>query len=170
MLTVRPIHPDEWREYKHLRLRALQDAPDSFGSTYAAESTRQDEAWVARLQLAQLSEKDAALFAEHGSTICGLVWCKIETDAPEVANLYQMWVAPEARGRGAGTELLEAAIAWASRAGASVVRLGVTVADSPAMRLYVRRGFGKVGEVEPLRLGSSISAQAMELRLSNGAA
>ena len=170
MLTIRPIHPEEWRDYKRVRLRALQDAPDSFGSTYAAESTRPDEAWASRLKQAQRSQEDAALFAEHESTICGLAWCKIEADAPEVANLYQMWVAPETRGRGAGSQLLEAAIVWASRTGADVMRLGVTVADSPAMRLYVRRGFAKVGEVEPLRLGSSIFAQAMELKLSNSAA
>ena len=170
MLTIRPIHPGEWREYRRLRLRALQDAPDSFGSTYEAEATREDEAWAARIQQAYISGNDAALFAEYKSTICGLAWCKIDAHALEVANLYQMWVAPETRGIGAGSELLEAAIVWASQAGANVMRLGVTVADSPAMRLYVRRGFAKVGEVEPLRLGSSISAQAMELKLSNSAA
>lgn len=170
MLTVRPIHPDEWREYKRVRLRALQDAPDSFGSTHAAESTRADEAWASRLKLAHLSEKDVALFAEYQSMICGLAWCKIEAEAPEVANLYQMWVTPEARGKGDGSQLLESAIVWASRAGATVMRLSVTVADSPAMRLYLRRGFAKVGEVEPLRFGSSIYAQAMELKLSSSAA
>jgi ribosomal protein S18 acetylase RimI-like enzyme len=170
MLTIRPIQPAEWREYRRLRLCALQDAPESFGSTYAAEATRQDEAWAARLQQAHLSDRDAALFAECGSTICGLAWCKILPHTPEVANLYQMWVAPETRGIGAGSQLLEAAIVWASQAGANVMRLSVTVADSPAMRLYVRRGFAKIGEVEPLRVGSSISAQAMELKLSSSAA
>ncbi|MNJ78270.1 Mycothiol acetyltransferase [compost metagenome] len=76
-----------------------------------------------------------------------------------------MWVAPEARGLGAGRALLQSALDWARRAGMRHVRLGVTAADSPAMRLYRAQGFLPAGPLEPLREGSPLMAQAMALEL-----
>ncbi|HEX2226319.1 MAG TPA: GNAT family N-acetyltransferase, partial [Candidatus Binatia bacterium] len=86
-----------------------------------------------------------------------------ESSNPDVANLYQMWVAPEHRGLGAGRRLLEAVIAWASAAKVCYLALAVTCGDSPAMRLYTRAGFKPAGEPEPLRPGSELLAQPMRL-------
>jgi hypothetical protein len=36
--TIRTIHPTEWQAYKAIRLRALADAPDAFGSTLSLEA------------------------------------------------------------------------------------------------------------------------------------
>jgi GNAT superfamily N-acetyltransferase len=79
---------------------------------------------------AAASDTDRALFAVNGGTVCGLVWCKLSVAEPGVADIYQMWVAPTARGLGAGRALLGQALAWAKSRGAQRVRLGVTVADS----------------------------------------
>ncbi|MFJ2982335.1 MULTISPECIES: GNAT family N-acetyltransferase [unclassified Pseudomonas] len=68
-----------------------------------------------------------------------------------------------ARGTGAGSALLDQAIAWAVSRGAQRVCLGVTLADSPAMRLYQSRGFQHVGAPESLWPGSAFVSQAMEL-------
>ncbi|MBV7420360.1 GNAT family N-acetyltransferase [Comamonas sp. CMM03] len=163
MISVRPIAPHEWPKYRDIRLQALQDAPDAFGSTWAAEATQADEHWSARMAAAAASDTDRALFAVHGETVCGLVWCKLSAAEPGVADIYQMWVAPTARGLGAGRALLSQALAWAKSRGTQRVRLGVTVADSPAMQLYRSHGFAPVGEPEPLRAGSALMAQAMEL-------
>ncbi|WP_256609311.1 GNAT family N-acetyltransferase [Pseudomonas putida] len=54
---------------------------------------------------------------------------------------------------------------WAIGQGAQRVRLGVTLADSPAMRLYKASGFHPVGIPEPLREGSALMSQSMELIL-----
>ena len=40
---------------------------------------------------------------------------------------------------------------------------GVTAANRAAMRLYLAHGFRPVGTLEPLREGSELMAQAMEL-------
>jgi len=47
--TIRNFTPDAWPAYRALRLRALEDAPDAFGSTLADESVRPPEEWAARL-------------------------------------------------------------------------------------------------------------------------
>ncbi|MFJ2548616.1 hypothetical protein ACIOVF_19400 [Pseudomonas sp. NPDC087612] len=46
------------------------------------------------------------------------------------------------------------------------VGLGVTLADSPAMRLYQAHGFQPVGAPQPLREGSSLMSQGMQRQLA----
>lgn len=164
-LVVRPIRPDEWQSYRDIRLRALQDAPDAFGSTHDIERERPDDLWASRLRAASTSGTDLPLFAIVGDTLCGLAWCKISEADASVAHLYQMWVAPGARGQGAGGALLDEAIAFARRVGARMLCLGVTIADSPATRLYRSRGFVAAGAPVPLREGSALQAQNMRLAL-----
>ncbi|MNL60347.1 Acetyltransferase (GNAT) family protein [compost metagenome] len=61
--------------------------------------------------------------------------------------------------------MLEAAVSWAARAGMKRVDLGVTVADTPAMRLYTACGFRPDGALEPLREHSPLMVQPMNLAL-----
>lgn len=168
MMTIRRMGPSDGRTYRDLRLRALQDAPEAFGSTYELERARPDDLWTARLSDATVSGKDAPLFVLDGAQICGLAWGKLDAEDRETVHLFQMWVAPESRGSGAGGVLLKAVLDWARSVGARRVRLGVTVGDSPATRLYSRHGFVQVGEPEPLREGSSLMAQTMECPLGPG--
>ena len=163
MISVRPITAQEWPAYRDIRLKALQESPDAFGSTWEAEVLRTDENWSTRIAAAVSGNLDRALFAIKGEQVCGLVWCKLSASEAGVADIYQMWVDPAARGQGAGHALLTQALAWAKSSGARRVRLGVTAADSPAMRLYQSQGFCSVGALEPLREGSELMAQAMEL-------
>ncbi len=165
MIDTRPIEASEWRAYRDMRLRALQDSPDAFGSTYAAEATRTDEDWATRIASALASGSNMPLFALDHGTICGLVWCKLSAAEPDVADIVQMWVAPSSRGRGAGRALLDAALTWVGEARMRCVRLVVTVANTPAMRLSQARGFRRGGALEPLREGCELMAQSMALEL-----
>ena len=164
--TVRSIRPEEWQTYRAVRLRALQDSPDAFGSTYEIEVAQPDSWWTSRIATGATSGFDHALFADSGDAIRGLAWCKVSTSEPGVADLFQMWVDPGSRGNGIGAALVRESINFARRAGVDTLRLGVTVADSPAMRLYTSFGFAPVGTVEPLREGSAIPAQTMHLQLN----
>jgi ribosomal protein S18 acetylase RimI-like enzyme len=167
MFVIRPIQADEWAAYRGIRLRALQDSPNAFGSTFEAEATRSDDQWASRLRLLEVSGRDHAMFAEASNGPCGLAWCKISAENPILANLYQMWVAPEMRGRGVGRALLSECLTWAASTGVRRVQLGVTASDSPAWRLYTSQGFRPVGALEPLREGSPVKAQTMECSLGN---
>lgn len=162
LISVRPIAPHEWPKYRDIRLLALQDSPDAFGSSWEAEMALPDESWSTRIALAASGDTDRALFAVNDQQICGLVWCKLSAAEPDLAYLYQMWVDPAARGLGAGHALLTQALSWAEDRGVRRVRLGVTAADSAAMRLYQAHGFFPAGAVEPLRDGSALMAQPME--------
>jgi len=163
MISVRPIEAGEWRSYRDLRLQSLQDSPDAFASTYESEAGRADEAWSLRLAGSVSSGRARIFVALDHQRMCGLVWCKL----PEagVAEIFQMWVDPAFRGQGAGGALLHEALEWAKSVGVRRVCLGVTAADTPAMALYKACGFRPVGALEPLRDGSGLMSQAMELQL-----
>ena len=167
--SIRTCAADEWRLYRDLRLRALADSPDAFGSTLAAEAGRPDAEWARRLASSADVRVSLPLVAEQDGELIGLAWGRIDASAPDVAALYQMWVAPTHRGRGVGRKLLEAVIAWATAQNAAFLELGVTCGDSPARRLYERAGFKPFGEPQPLRPGSTLLAQLMRLALKNAA-
>jgi ribosomal protein S18 acetylase RimI-like enzyme len=56
-----------------------------------------------------------------------------------------MWVAPEARGTGAGDALVQQIVQFASSQGASVIRLHVVDGNIAALKLYERNGFRLTG-------------------------
>lgn len=165
MIDIRQIQVSEWQKYRDVRLRALRDAPDAFGSTYAIESAKTDAAWQHQIETALSSHSDYPLFALIQEDVCGLVWCKLSAAEPDTAHIYQMWVDPAVRGSGAGHALLDCAVMWARKKAVHRVCLGVTLAQSPAMRLYQKYGFLPIGQLEPLREGSHLEAQTLELQL-----
>ena len=161
--TIRHCSPNEWPAYRALRLRALEDAPDAFGSTLADESPRPPEEWAARLTRAATSGIDHPLVAHVAGQPAGLAWAKVDADDPALVNLFQMWVAPEARGQGVAAGLLAEAVRWARARGATAMQLGVNCANDGAVRLYARAGFVATGWQEPMRPGSDQIEQRMRL-------
>jgi len=163
------LKPEDWSLYRQLRLAALAESPNAFGSTLELEQSRTAEEWSRRLSAAASSGGDLPLLALVENIVSGLAWAKRDSSSPSVVNLFQMWVAPERRGAGVGSALLRESIAWAKRLGAESMCLGVTCGDSPAMRLYSRAGFVPFGATEPLRPGSALLAQNMRLALRESA-
>lgn len=162
VVDIRQFRANEWRLYRRLRLRALADAPDAFGSTYEAAAARPEQVWKSRL--AELDgHLDAALLAEVDGAPAGLAWGRIEPDAQHTATVYQMWVAPEHRRSGAGRRLLDTVVAWAAGRGVTSVCLDVTIGNEPAERLYEAAGFRVCGPPAPLRPDSPLMERPMRL-------
>lgn len=164
--SIRPFTADEWPAYRAIRLRALADAPDAFGSTLAAEEALAPETWAARLARSTTSGIDRALAAEMNGALVGLAWAKEDSEDPAIVNLFQMWVAPEARGQGVAGALLDEALRWARERGAQTMQLGVTCTNLAAVHLYERAGFVEAGVREPLRPGSDLIEQRMRVTLA----
>ncbi|MCS0591219.1 GNAT family N-acetyltransferase [Massilia norwichensis] len=167
-VRIRRFTAREWPAYRALRLRSLADAPNAFGSSLALEESWAHELWMARLMAAEVSGRDCPLVAESTAAdgaMLGLLWAKCDADDAGIVNLFQMWVAPEARGRGAASALVDEALAWARSIGARLVQLGVVVDNQDAIRLYERKGFRNAGVPAPIRPGSALLEQAMQLAL-----
>ena len=164
-LIIRAVEAHEWAMYRDVRLSALADAPDAFCTTLADEQARALDSWATRLAQAAVSGQDHPLIAELAGAPVGMLWAKRDDADPGVVNLFQMWVAPEGRGRGVAAALLAQAVAWARAAQARVVQLDVTSGGTAAARRYLRAGFCNVGPAIPRSPGSPIMQQNMRLEL-----
>jgi ribosomal protein S18 acetylase RimI-like enzyme len=164
-VAVRRFTADEWRIYRALRLRALRESPDAFGSTFDLEVVRVDSDWQDRLARAATASDELPLVALVDDTPAGLCWGRVDELEPDVADLFQVWVAPEYRGHGVSRLLVETAVTWARAAGLRILRLDVTSGNSAAINLYRRLGFVETGTSHPLRPGSALQCLAMELAL-----
>jgi GNAT superfamily N-acetyltransferase len=165
MVTIRRIRRDDAALAKDLRLRALHGDRLSFGSTFEAEVTRDDDFW--RQSAARHAERDdqAIFLAFVPEGAAGLVRTAADPERPGIFFIHSMWVAPEARGAGVGRALLEAAEAWAVEHGASECELMVTDRAPAARRLYERAGFLVDGHTEP-SVHSGVTEHRMRKRLA----
>jgi ribosomal protein S18 acetylase RimI-like enzyme len=164
MLTIRKFKASEWRQYRDVRLKALVDSPEVFGSTYAESIQYPNLSWKTRIEHCQ-PELDHPLGAFIGAKVVGLAWGRIEPDNLARADLYQMWTSPEHRGQGIGRKLLFNIIEWAQDRKVDEIVLGVTIGNIPAQNLYRSAGFDHVGDPESLRADSDKLVQNMRRKL-----
>lgn len=161
MVLVRTAAPEDWEDLRDIRLAALRDAPDAFGSTYAEQAAFTKEQWLSRIAgnstfLAYLDEGEH----QDGADPVGLAGGYQEE--PGVVELISMWVGPRARGHGVGEALIDAVADWArTTTNAVTLHLWVTEDNKPAVRLYERCGFTPTGERQPLPSNEALGEIAM---------
>ncbi|MCQ4260193.1 GNAT family N-acetyltransferase [Stutzerimonas stutzeri] len=166
---ITTLTPDRWQLYKSIRLQALKDAPDSYGSTLEQEAAMSDTEWKSRLDLEVRDIKALPLVATTNGEAVGLAWGLVDAQASSTAHVYQMWVSPTVRGKGVGKLLLKEITSWAVGRRCTHMRLAVTTTNDAAFRLYSAYGFTAVGQQEELRSGSALMVQPMMLNLNPGA-
>jgi GNAT superfamily N-acetyltransferase len=142
-LVLRRLAPTDWAAFRSVRLAALRDAPEAFGSTAADAEKLQEVEWRRRL------EQRAVFMAESAGQGVGLV-AGIAGDQPGEGELISMWVAPAWRGQGVGDRLVEAVLVWATGEGFTSVGLWVANGNPRAEQLYARHGFDATGRVQPM--------------------
>jgi ribosomal protein S18 acetylase RimI-like enzyme len=165
MLTIEPITIDNAVVFRSVRLRALQEAPSAFGSTYAREIQFTEGEWIRRTMLWN-GERGIGFLAMDGNVSCGLAGSFLNgADATE-AQLISMWTAPTHRQRGVGRLLVNAIIDWASQRGARRLQLMVTSNNQSAISFYQRLGFALTGRTEPYPNDSSLCEKEMSRLVS----
>jgi ribosomal protein S18 acetylase RimI-like enzyme len=129
--------------FRELRLFALRDSPDAFGSTYESEAARPLADFAQRL-------REAAVFAAFiGDEMVGMAGLARQTGPKErhKATLWGVYVKPHARGMGLARRLIEAALATAATQ-VEQVHLTVAAQNRAASALYEKLGFVRYG-LEP---------------------
>jgi ribosomal protein S18 acetylase RimI-like enzyme len=147
-VTCVPITPANSSEFIATRLRALQESPTAFGSTYAKESQFTEDDWKQRVSRWN-GEKGIAHLAIESGMVCGIAGGYLNDRDPSRADLVSMWVSPTHRQRGIGKLLIDEVAAWARQKGATSLYLMVTSSNDIAMMFYQRQGFTKSGRIEP---------------------
>ena len=143
-MDVRRLTTGDGERIRDLRLRALQEAPYAFSSSFERERVRTAEDWE------ELAHDAVVFVAVENDQWLGMVGAYIPDDAPEAVGIWGTWVDPQARGRGLGRLLMDAAIEWARDQGAERIDLSVTDHADAAYTLYRQLGFAPTGEREPL--------------------
>jgi GNAT superfamily N-acetyltransferase len=157
MVVVRVATTADWQVLRAIRLAALRDAPDAFGSTYAEQAASAEADWRRRISrggtfFAYVPEVD-------GNEPAGLVGGFQEK--PDTVELVSLWVRPQARGLGVGEALVAAVIDWARARNATSVHLWLTEANQRARMLYERCGFSPTDERQPLPSKSDLTEVGM---------
>ncbi|MBC54245.1 MAG: GNAT family N-acetyltransferase [Gammaproteobacteria bacterium] len=167
--NIRVLTPADWLTYKSIRLASLRDAPDSFGSTYERESVFMQPEWESRLDPVGRAKTALPLVAECGVDPVGVAWGLVQDTDLKVAHVFQMWVSPDARGRGIAKALLNRITDWAIGRNCHLIELSVTTTNAAAVGLYDSSGFLSSGQVEDLREGSALKTKIMIKDLRNAA-
>lgn len=138
----------------HAHHASIEPAPTGLEARSRAESWARRRACYARW----LDEPETFLLlaeaqaeASHGPV--GYAFVRIVDGfqgfgpGERMASVETLSVLPAARGRGAGTALLDAVDEELARRGITQIRLAVVAGNDGAMRFYARRGFATVTQI-----------------------
>jgi GNAT superfamily N-acetyltransferase len=148
----------QWQVARLVRLRALEESPDAFASSFDEEATRPESWWIAGTQ------KLAWFVAREDGDVVGVVAGIPASDCPEVIS---MWVHPAHRGTGVAGQLLAAVMQWAADEGAGELRLAVAEGNDRARRFYERAGFRPTGPGEIMRSRPEVCTTEMRCAVSS---
>lgn len=161
--TVITIRPDQWVEFRDIRLQMLADTPIAFGETLEHARGVNEAGWLARLARATQPDRTAVAAVDDSGRWVGTMSAYLSE--PGVATVAAVWVAPEHRGAEAGvTDSLMTAISdWARDvAHATALRLAVHEDNPRAIAYFERTGFQPTGQTQTYELEPGGDLQIMQ--------
>jgi len=147
---IRRLTPADWAVLREVRIAALTDAPEAFGSTLDRELGFTEAVWRGRLR-DDAQRGYVQLVAMRGDDQAGTIGLIRSDEQSDIAQMVSMWVSPDARGSGIGDLLVQAVIDTARDAGYVGIHLWVAEGNGYAEQLYARNGFVRTGAVQPIR-------------------
>ncbi|SEN23153.1 Ribosomal protein S18 acetylase RimI [Mesobacillus persicus] len=143
-MEIRRLKSEDAKSYQKVRLEALKNNPEAFGSSYAEEKDRSIETYAERLA----SDESITIGAFQEAELVGTVTLFREKylKLSHKANIFAMYVQPDKRGLGVGKKLLLEAINQANTIdGIEQLNLTVVATNEPAKNLYTSLGFEVFG-------------------------
>ena len=144
-MHVRVLGIDDVPHFQAIRLRGLQESPSAFASSYEEECSTPLAIVAERLA----AKEGSAMFgAFEGKQLVGVVGLQQEQmrKLAHKAFIWGMYVAPSARKRGVGQQLVTEALAFAGESlHVRQVNLGVNANNTAAIALYKSLGFEQFG-------------------------
>lgn len=151
-MHIARLQPPDAQQYRALMLQAYGLAADAFTSTAEERAAEPESYWVKRIE--STSGLSATFGAFEGQELVGTVALEFSAKpkTKHKARVIGMYVAPAARGSGAGRALLGAVVEHAKAKGCiRILTLTVTEGNDPAVNLYRTAGFQAFG-VEPMAI------------------
>ncbi|HWD26675.1 MAG TPA: GNAT family N-acetyltransferase [Rhizomicrobium sp.] len=141
-MKIARLTPGDAGALRVVRLEALANHPENFGSDHASEAAQPIDWWRARMA----SPAGVGFGAWIGGELAGIISFGAETQEKHrhQGGIGSFYVRPGHRGQGVGDALMTAALEEAARR-VEQVELTVTASNAGAIRLYERHGFETVG-------------------------
>jgi GNAT superfamily N-acetyltransferase len=154
-LSIRRSGPGDWPDLRTIRLEALADTPDAYGSTYGETVLWSDAQWKdnATNRLYYLAHRDGR--------VVGMVSGGFNDGHPGTRWLYGMYVTPSERGTGTAAALVKAIEEWATSEGVDEIYLHVTSTVPRARAFYEKIGFQPNGERFSMQRDASLTLMTL---------
>jgi GNAT superfamily N-acetyltransferase len=154
-LSIRLCGADDWEDLRTIRLEALADTPEAYGSTYEEMARWSDAQWknAASTRLYYL--------AHRGGRVVGMVSGGFNDAYPGTRWLYGMYVTPSERGTGTAERLVRSIGDWATSHGVAQVYLHVGSSVPRARAFYEKMGFRTTGEAFQMERDNSLTLFTM---------
>lgn len=161
-LELRAAGDVDWRDWRELRLEALQDTPIAFCETYDEALRKSEQSWQERVTrghpvLLRTDGRPVAMALGYRDDATGEPW------------LGAVYVTPRHRGRGLLDSLVAEVARWAAAQGAARLPLLVHETNAAAQAAYRRLGFVETGRSEPYPLDPGTRELEMVLALTTSA-
>ena len=147
-MDVRILTEADAGAFWNIRLRALRDDPESFGSSYEEILERGIAGVTQSLRKRDTAPDDVTFGAFDGETLVGIAGFRRgeEVKKRHKGVIWGMYVPREMRGKGIGKALLEAAIAHAKTLPQlEQINLSVVLTSREARHLFISLGFETYG-------------------------
>ena len=149
-MQIRTLEPHEVHLHREIRLRALADAPDSFGEVVSEAEAQPISYWEELTRSVTEPGRHVMFLACEDDTVLGSAYGLLDRAQREAGRVGGMWVAPAARRRGIGRALLHAVMAWARGRQLTHLRLWAPAHSPAAVALYRQAGFRETGRRRPV--------------------
>lgn len=140
-LEVVELTTNDWQELRELRLQALKNAPRAFGQTLEEARSLDESEWKQRFITGRY------FCVREGGKLVGMLCAARERGekVQHVLNVYSVYVAPEARGRGVARAMFDKVMSEYMDGSTRKIRLRVAADNEEARGLYESIGFQQVG-------------------------
>jgi len=155
-LRVRRIDRTDWAALRTIRLEALTDAPEAFGSTLDGALRLSARQWRAKATTTYY------LLAERDGEVIGMVSGGFNDQYPGTHWLYGMYVTPHARGSDAAKLLVRGIVEWAREDGGDELYLHVASGARRARAFYEKSGFTLTGEPFTMERDPNVTMYTMK--------
>ena len=141
-MVIRPFHFDELDAAHQVRLTALQESPDAYGTSYAEEAEATEQWKAARYGQSDDRVAFGAFHADGRAVGLAILSRQDRVKTRHKANVQGVYVLPDYRGQGLGRKLMRAmtdhARTWD---GVEILQLGVLTTNAAGIHLYESLGY-----------------------------
>ncbi len=164
-VRCRRVRAGEGPRLRAVRLRALQDAPAAFATSFETESRRPQRFWTRLARASDRAEQRLILVIDDGRQWTAMAASHWFDRPAGVAQLWGLWVQAPDRGSGVASRLVAEVASWVQVQGGAQLRLGVIERAAELEDFYRRLGFTRTGETKALPPPGQDTAFFMSRRL-----